>query len=118
MAGAAPVATTPAPVPAWSAPAPYQYGGLPREALALLEVELDRLATNALVFSIVGLIIGLLSIIGLLTGISVLGQIYRSGLPARSARVKAWIAVALSAVVVVFWAGVLALLAAAAGGGY
>lgn len=118
MAGTAPVAAPPAPLPTWTPPAPYQYSGLPREALALLEVELDRLATNALVFSILGLLIGLLSIIGLFTGISVLGQIYRSGLPARSARVKAWIAVALSAVVIIFWAGMLTLAAAAMQGRY
>jgi hypothetical protein len=115
MAAAAPAAAAPPPVAAWPSPGAYQSGGLPREALALLEAELDRLATNALVFALLGFL-GLTAVIGLLTGISVLGQISHSGLPARGARGKAWAAVALSAFWLIAMAGLLAVLAEIAGG--
>lgn len=82
---------------------PPAYGGteLPASARALLEQELDRLATNALVFSLLWFLCFIPALIGLLTGVSVLGQIYQSGLPARSARTKAWIAIMIAAVVLV-----------------
>ncbi|HEY3396693.1 MAG TPA: RING finger protein [Armatimonadota bacterium] len=71
-------------------------GGLAREAQVLLIMELDRLATNALIYAILGFICFFPAIIGLFTAISVLGQIARSGLPASGAKLKAWIAIAVS----------------------
>lgn len=90
-----PAGYTPAPGPSYGA---YQQPGLPRDALALLEGELDRLATNALVFALLGFL-GITAVIGLLVGISVLGQVYRSGIRAGPARGKAWAAIGLSS----FW---------------
>jgi hypothetical protein len=93
------------------------YGGsggpVPRAALALLEQELDRLATNALIFSLLWFLCFIPAVIGLLTGISVLGQIKHSGLPAKSARTKAWVAVGLSSAALV---GVAIYLVMVAGG--
>jgi hypothetical protein len=118
MAGVAqPVVAGPQPVADWTPAAPYgsagpSYGGyqqssLPPQAIALLEAELNRLATNALVFALLGFLIGLPALIGLLTGISVLGQISRSRLPASKARGKAWGAVALSTFWLIVWAAIL-----------
>ena len=125
MAGAA-AAAAPSPTTDWptynqpsytpSYGSPYApQPALPREALALLEAELDRLATNALVFALLGFL-GLTAVIGLLTGISVLGQISHSGLRAGSARGKAWAAVGLSVFWLVTMAGLLAVGAKLAGG--
>jgi hypothetical protein len=111
MAAAAPATAGPQALPAYG----YDAGSLPREAIALLEAELDRLATNALVFALLGFL-WLTAVIGLLTGISVLGQISHSGLPARPARVKAWLAVAISLGWLLIFTGIAALLFAAAGG--
>ena len=87
------------------APGGYQaqaYGGdLPRAARALLEQELDRLATNALIFSLLWFLCGIPALIGLLTGISVLGQVKQSGLVASGAKKKAWIAIGISSAVLV-----------------
>ncbi len=91
-------------VPATSAGAyqPPVYGGdLPATARALLEQELDRLATNALVFSLLWFLCFIPALIGLLMGVSVLGQIHQSGLHAGSARAKAWIAIVIACVVLV-----------------
>ncbi len=114
MAAAAPVAAAPQPVAAYD----FRHAAsLPREALALLEAELDRLATNALVFALLGFM-WLTALIGLLTGISVLGQIAHSGLPARPARVKAWLAVGISLVWLLIFTGIAALLFGVMGGYY
>lgn len=112
MAAAAPVAAAPQPVAGFD----FRHAaGLPREAIALLEAELDRLATNALVFALLGFL-WLTAVIGLLTGISVLGQIAHSGLPARPARVKAWLAVGISLVWLLIFTGIAALMFGVMGG--
>ncbi len=102
MAGtaAAPVAVPSQTLPQWPGygDGGYQSTSLPRDAIALLEAELTRLATNALAFALLGFL-GLTAVIGLLTGVSVLGQISHSGLRASRARGLAWAAVGLS----VFW---------------
>jgi hypothetical protein len=104
VGGAQPATGAPQPGMA-VAPGGYQapaYGGdLPRAARALLEQELDRLATNALIFSLLWFLCGIPALIGLLTGISVLGQVKQSGLVASGAKRKAWIAIGISSTVLV-----------------
>lgn len=86
-----------------AAPPPTPYPGpmpsavLPDQARALLEMELDRMASSALVYAILGIFCFILAVVGLLTGISVLSQITRSGCAAPGARAKAWAAVSISA---------------------
>lgn len=125
MAGtAAPLTAPTQTVPSWPPYSGGGYGGyqptaLPREAIALLEAELTRLATNAFVFALLGFIpfVGaLLALIGLLTGISVLGQISHSGLPARRARSLAWAAVIISVCWLIVVVGLVAAVAQGGGG--
>jgi hypothetical protein len=116
MAGVAQPLSVPQPGADWAPAGPYgapptSYGSyqpssLPPHALALLEGEMERLATNALVFALLGFL-GLTAVIGLLTGISVLGQIARSRLPASKARGKAWAAITLSVIWLVIIIGLL-----------
>jgi len=74
-------------------------GSFPREATALVEAQLDGLASSALLLAFLGLLCYLPSLLGLLTGISVLNQVHRSGCSAPGARAKAWTAVIISAII-------------------
>ena len=111
VAGPQPTEVSWPPSGSLSAPGPaygsYQAPSLPPQAVALLEAELNRLAVNALAFAFLGLILGIPALIGLLTALSVLGQIARSRLPARQARGKAWAAVVVSTFFLVAWAAIL-----------
>lgn len=119
VGGVQPVTPAPGyPTGVYGGAQPASYGApLPRTAMALLEQELDRLATNALIFSLLWFLCFIPAVIGLLTGISVLGQIRAAGARAAGARTKAWIAVALSTAVLaglIWW--LVALVAAGSGG--
>lgn len=97
VAGTIPVAAPSQP----QYPGPLPPTALPHQARALLEQELDRMATNALVYAILGVFCFILALVGLLTGISVLSQITRSGCAAPGARAKAWAAVVISALLLI-----------------
>ena len=77
-------------------------GAVPQEALGLLGHELDRLATNALIFSLLGILI-LPALIGLLSAIAVLGQIRAARVSAPQAAAKAWAALGISIAALVLW---------------
>ena len=116
MAGTAPAAAAPpiAQYPGYTSSPGYQPSALPQQAIAMLEAELTRLAGNALAFALLGFL-GLTAVIGLLTGVSVLGQISHSGLRAARARGLARAAVGLSVLWLIIIAGIFVVLVNVAG---
>jgi len=73
---------------------------MPVGAREILEAELDGQATNALIFAVLSLFCcGILSIISLSWGISILSQVKKLGLSPSAARSKAMAAIVISGVV-------------------